>query len=118
MALYYGTQTITMPIGASATSGFTVGGYENFSLEVPTHAAGLGTAAASVKLSVFNSDKTSWVPIVDSTSLKADLWGANAGNFCVTLGTIAAETIRIEVDGTNSTATAAVSFKVRGMYHM
>jgi len=114
MALMYNEQNVILSAGASSTGGFTISGYERFSIQAPTFASYLNTAVAAVRMGVYSSDSSTWTTLLDGTNLQNTIVPSLAGNWAVVKGPLPFDTVRLEMDGTNSTATAAMSFKVRG----
>jgi len=114
MALMYNEQNVILSAGASTTTGFTISGYERFSISVPTFATYLNTAVAAVRMGVYSSDSSTWTTLLDGTNLQNTIVPSLTGNWAVVKGPLPFDTVRLEMDGTNSTATAAMSFKVRG----
>lgn len=116
MPNFYSSVNATIANGSQVSEAVNIFGVDDVAIELPTFAAGLNTAAASIYLTGADESDGTFRPIyamgVYSGLSGIGLWEvpAGAGNYIVQCGPVAKQLpkfIKVNVQGTNSTATAA-----------
>ena len=114
MPNYYKILPATITSGSQASSAIKINGQQGISIEIPTFTVGLNTAAASVSLTGCDTLTGTYRPIFAYSAASGfnalTVLSSHAGNVTVMLGCNAKylpQFIKVNVSGTNATATAA-----------
>lgn len=122
MSNYYKTLNATIANTLQASNAVKIEGQRGLAIELPTFTIGLNTAAAAVTLSGCETETGTFRAIhVYSAASGYNAFGipSGAGNVIVSLGpnaTYLPKFIKVNVSGTNATATAAGYTAVVHMY--
>lgn len=122
MSNYYKTITANITSGSQASTAIKIEGQKGIAIELPTFTIGLNTAAAAVNLTGCETATGTFRPIhVYSAASGYNAFGipSGAGHVIVSLGpnaTYLPKFIKVNVTGTNATATAAGYAAVIHMY--
>lgn len=122
MSSYYKTIPAVIASGSQASTAVKIEGQNGIAIELPTFTIGLNTAAAAVNITGCETATGTFRPIhTYSAASGYNAWGipSGAGHVIVSLGPNAIclpKFIKINITGTNATATAAAYTAVVHMY--